>query len=171
MRDAPVHPAAIPAQQLLAECREQRTRRSGPGGQHRNKVETGVVLVHQPTGARAEATERRSQAQNRRVALSRLRVTLAIDARCEAASPYVPSALWRERCRNGRIIVSRNHEDFPAVLAEALDVIVANNYDVKAAAEALDCSSSQLIRLLRLEPLALAAVNRSRAQVDLHPLK
>ncbi len=44
----------------------------GPGGQHRNRVATGVRLVHRPSGLVVTATERRSQAANRRVAFARL---------------------------------------------------------------------------------------------------
>ena len=47
-------------------------RASGPGGQHRNKVETGVRLVHLPSGTTVSATERRSRLQNQKVALERL---------------------------------------------------------------------------------------------------
>ena len=58
------HPAALSPEELLHQCRARRTRRSGPGGQHRNKVETAGVLTHAPTGVQAEANERRSQAEN-----------------------------------------------------------------------------------------------------------
>jgi protein subunit release factor B len=44
----------------------------GPGGQHRNKVATGVRLRHRPSGLVVAATERRSQAANREVAFERL---------------------------------------------------------------------------------------------------
>ena len=48
-------------------------RSSGPGGQRKNKTETAVRLRHQPSGITLVATEHRSQAKNRELALERLR--------------------------------------------------------------------------------------------------
>ena len=45
----PPHPAAVDLASLAAECDFRTTRRSGPGGQNRNKVETAVILTHRPT--------------------------------------------------------------------------------------------------------------------------
>lgn len=52
-------------------------RASGPGGQHRNRRETGVRIRHLPTGIVVTATERRSQVENKAVALERLVEALA----------------------------------------------------------------------------------------------
>ena len=63
-------------EQLLAECRVETFRAGGPGGQHQNATESGVRLVHLPSGLRAVAREERSQHRNRARALARLRSKL-----------------------------------------------------------------------------------------------
>jgi hypothetical protein len=171
MATAGQHPAALDVDSLLRQCEIQRTKRSGPGGQHRNKVESAVVITHKPTNTVAEASERRSQDENRTVAIFRLRLRLAVEFRMPRDIPCFPSDLWQSRCRGGKIAVNSAHDDFPALLAEALDIVAAAANDLKAAAENLGCTPSQLIKFFQQEPRAIAAVNAAREKAGLHKLK
>lgn len=165
------HPSALEPETLLRGCIERRVRRSGPGGQHRNKVETGVVLRHDPTGIEAEANERRSQSENRQVALFRLRIRLAVEFRTARSADAVPSELWRSRCREGQVSVNPSHADFPAILAEALDVLATCEFDHAAAADRLGCTGSQLVKLLKDERSAFERLNRERLARGMPRLK
>ena len=111
-----------------------------------------MILTHRPTGISAQASERRTQGENRRTALHRLRLELALTVRRpipnkRRSRPYAASTVWRNRCRGGRIHANTMHDDFPAK-AEALDVLLASGDDPKVAARLLGCSPTQLIRLL-----------------------
>ena len=169
----PPHPAALAPEKLLAACDTRRLRRSGPGGQHRNKVETAVVLTHRPTGISAQASERRSQSANQRRALFRLRIELALHVRrpVDAAEHRHSSGRWQARIRGGRISVNTGHEDFPALVAEALDILDAAEFDFSAVARQLQVTSSQLGKFLKLEPVVWQLVSAERQKRGLRPLK
>lgn len=166
-----MHPAELTVEQLMVECDQRLLRRGGPGGQHRNKVETAVALTHRPTGIQAEANERRSQVDNRRNATFRLRLALATHHRSEACVlPPSPSPLWHARALGGRMQVAVTHDDFPALLAELLDCLATCDFDLTRAAEHFQVTSSQLIKMLRGHPPALAIVNGHRRSQGLHKL-
>jgi len=67
--------------ELLRECAVDTYRASGPGGQKRNKTDSAVRMRHGPTGVVAIAEESRSQHDNKRQALRRLRRAIALDVR------------------------------------------------------------------------------------------
>lgn len=178
MPEPPNHPARLPREALEALCRMEAIRSAGPGGQHRNKVHTGVRLTHLPTGEQGMATERRSQLENKHMALFRLRLRLALHHRSAPRdedfgppSAYQPSEAWCRRVYDGRLKVNPEHEDFPALLAEVLDRLLADADDLGRTAEALRISRSQLIKFLALEPAALAALNGRRQERGEHPLR
>jgi len=173
MTDAPYnHPACLGDDAILAACTERRTRSTGPGGQHRNKVEIAVILRHDATGIEGAASERRSVVDNRRMALRRLRVNLALEVRHVPPDlTQTPSGLWRSRVKNKQIVLNPDHRDFPAMLAEAIDHIAHYRWDVAKAAQWLDCSTSQLVKMLKHEHRAIELVNRERRQHGMRALR
>ena len=171
MADEPIHPADLSIDRLMRDCEVTATRRGGPGGQHRNRNQTAVVIVHRPTGLRASASERRSQARNRSVAVHRLRRMLALNLRTERKPDRTPSPLLRGRLQSGRIAVDTKHMDYPSILAEVLDVLEACGYDQRRVSGWIGCTSSQLVRFLKREPDALQQVNLKRAEKGEAPLR
>jgi hypothetical protein len=174
-----MHPAALPVEQLLKDVEFRTTRGPGPGGQHRNKSDTMVRLTHKPTGIQAQAGERRSLDLNKGQAIFRLRMELALRLRLplpeNAADPlelYGPSELWKSRVgKSRRVVVSASHDDFPALLAEVLDLLARFDDDVPKAARILGVTTSQLVKFLALEPAALAALNHRRKERGARPLQ
>jgi ribosome-associated protein len=104
-REAAQRALALDDRALLEQCETDFFSAGGPGGQHRNKTATGVRLTHPATELSVTATERRSQALNRRVALERLRSGL----RALAAAPKVRKRTERTEASRRRRLEEKAH--------------------------------------------------------------
>jgi protein subunit release factor B len=90
-------------------------RGSGPGGQHRNVTDSAVRIRHLPTGIVAQASESRSQAQNREVAMERLRMALEKRERKvkKRIATRVPKKAREERLSEKKIVSQRKRLRIP----------------------------------------------------------
>lgn len=79
------------------EYRIEKFHCGGKGGQNVNKVETGIRIVHIPTGLVSQSTEERSQYQNKQRAMEKLQEKLA-ELQKEQKAKQV-NAAWREHTR------------------------------------------------------------------------
>jgi hypothetical protein len=189
------HPASWSEEDLLSLCAIERVKRSGPGGQHRNKVETGIVIrctipapvvphtagnekqtAPEPQLFQAQAAERRSQLENKQVAIKRLRMILAIQYRTPVTDESVtilsqPSELWQKRVMRGQLAVNTDHTDYAPLLAELMDDLHRVQWDLHPVVEARGVSMSQLVKFIKQEPQAFLKLNSERKQSGLHALK
>ena len=164
---------------LLAQCVVDTYRASGPGGQHRNKVSSGVRLRHRPTGVSAQGEESRSQHDNKRMALRRLRMHLACQLRrpvaCDAAPPAVAECLIRGKGAAAgdrpRLKVGRRDRRFWPVAAAVLDVLEVRQGRLSEAAAVLGISTGNLASFLTDERHLLAAAQGIRQRHGLKPLR
>jgi len=162
----------LPDAKLLAECTVETHRVRGPGGGHRNVTDSAVRLTHRPTGVVVTATERRSQHENRRVAVRRLRKAIAVrvrapvDATAPAAGPLAEALadpLWPR--------LRPESEAWLLAAAHVLDRLEAAEGKVSDAAAALGISTASLVKFLSLDTNLWTEANRLRRRFGLKPLR
>jgi hypothetical protein len=73
--------------------------------------------------------------------------------------------------RGSQLAIAADHDDYPTLVAEALDRLMAVGFEMRPAAEAVGVSMSQLTKLFRKVPATWVAVNRLRGEAGLAPLK
>ena len=169
---------ALPRGELLGACRQTRYQGSGPGGQKRNRVYSGIRLLHPDSGLSIEADARRESRRNLEDALHRLRLELAlsvvsvsgspkaeggVDVAAEASSVFQSPAF--------RANASPSHEDFPLFALRAVYFLNQHQGRASAAAQALGCTASAMTRFLKTDKTLWVKAKEIREAHGLHPLK
>lgn len=69
---------AMDDEKLLSECEVQTYRASGKGGQHVQKTDSAVRLIHHPSGITVTSQQERSQYLNKKICLEKLKAKIAL---------------------------------------------------------------------------------------------
>jgi hypothetical protein len=165
---------------LLEQCDVHVYRSSGPGGQHRNKASSAVRLRHRPTGVSAHGDDSRSQHQNKRMALRRLRMNIAcqvrrpLDAWGDCIPAAVASCVFRPRGRGDearpKLAVGARDQRFWQVAAFILDLLEARRARLSDAAAHLGVSTGNLASFLQSDRHLLTAAQAIRKAHGQKPL-
>jgi len=158
---------------LLRECDVHTYRASGPGGQKRNKIESAVRINHPASKLTVVATESRSQHDNRRRALKRLRKSIALHIRQDLdpagfrlagnLQAVVSSPSWPR--------VSSKLPEYLPLVGVVLDLLAACAGRLSDAARGLGVSTGSLSGFITRDTKLHAAANGLRAQAGLKPLR
>ena len=143
--------------QLLAACTQKGFQGSGPGGQHRNKTNTGVLLNLREYNLEIKSCEARSAKENKVHALHRMQMAIALNVRetpPETESPFPGS--------NGHIQPS--NALFPLFIAHVFDIMAQKNGDTKEAAAAFNLTPSALVKILRQDKACAAKLQGNRVE-------
>ena len=178
----PPHPSLISEEELVGQCRVTSHRRGGPGGQHRNKVSSAVMILHEPTKISAEASERRDQSQNRRVAIERLRVRFAMLLRSQQRTSQVETPIpglaiceeedeLRRRWRSRPLKIAESNFDRAGILALLLDDLHRSGGQPSLVASLWDTSTTSVVQFIRSQPAAFQLLNQWRIHHGRQPLR
>ena len=167
---------------LLKDCRVDTYKSSGPGGQRKNKVETAVRLVHEPSGISAQGQQTRSQGRNKTLALRNLRMHIACACRQPqdldqlAVPDEIAECFQRPRSPSPqhvklRLSLPSGNRYFWPVAAFVLDVFDAAEGQLSTASGALGISTANLSAFIRTHRHLLAAAQAIRKAHGHTPLR
>lgn len=159
--------------ELLRRCDVTTYRASGPGGQKRNKTDSAVRLRHRLSGLMVIATESRSQHENRKRAVRRLRERIAAEVRDPVVlDDYrVPDALGGLLPGSAQPRPGLRTAGYVLAIKQLLDLFAAADCSVAATGRHLGLTTAAVSKLLLESAWAAKAANALRHARGLRPLR
>ncbi len=148
-------------EELVAICEFSSQKRSGRGGQKINKTSSAVRLYHELSGISVIASESRYQAENRSIAVKKIKRQMALQIRCPSMGKQI---LIREQ-------TSLKNPIYPRYIAQILDVLEENSFSVSSSSEKLGISSGRLVKILARDSELWQKVNNERQKFGLNILR
>ena len=154
---------ALSDEELMKECRFDAMRGTGPGGQKRNKTSSAARVTHLESGLSAFDDVTRSQHQNLKHALDKLRGEIAVNLLPGVGEPTpgIPLAP----------VPKPNSRNYFLWLGRIFDALLATDFQMPEAAARFECSPSHLIRIVAKDEFAWQKLAEARQRRKMTPLR
>ncbi len=146
--------------EFIKQCRCDFFISTGRGGQKRNKTASATRITHTPSGLSGVADDRRSQAENRVIALRRLKFKIALNIHIECKETW-----------SGPYKVNPRNAIYPLFIAKIFDCLHQCNYSVKEAGILFGVSTAKFVKILAKSNNIWQEVNSRRIERNLKQLK
>ena len=146
----------MPLNDLLRACKVSGYQGGGPGGQFRNKTNSGVDLRLSEFNLAIKSCESRSASDNKVHALHRMRLAIALNVR------EAPKSASELKFPGSMGHIQPSNELYPQFIADVLDIVAATGGDTKEAARAFGLSPSALTKILHADKAVLAKIQQLR---------
>ncbi|HJO92132.1 MAG TPA: peptide chain release factor-like protein [Victivallales bacterium] len=142
---------------FLKYCKVENYKSTGPGGQKKNKKSSAVRLTHLPTGLTVISDNYREQAVNKKIAVRKLKIKIAIN-------------ILGPEIELDRTVVSSANDEYPLWIARVFDILKENRYDIREAARILKLTVSKLVKQIYKDKKIWDAINSNRVLNNTYPL-
>jgi hypothetical protein len=153
------HLLSLSDSDLLKLCRTDNFIATGKGGQKRNKTESAVRITLKDTSITATASDDRQQSINKKRALRRLRLAVAMELREDVET-------WQ-----GQLDMNPKNQQYPQFIACLLDHLLAQQWQVSEAAKSFALSTGKLIKIIAKDDTLWQFINSQRQKAGYKPLK
>ena len=154
---------ALSDEELMKECRFDAMRGTGPGGQKRNKTSSAARVTHLESGLSAFDDVTRSQHQNLKHALDKLRGEIAVN--------LLPGEGESTPCIPLAPVPKPNSRNYFLWLGRIFDALLATDFQMPEAAARFECSPSHLIRIVAKDEFAWQKLAEARQRRKMTPLR
>ena len=150
---------ALSEEELVKLCKTDHYIATGNGGQKRNKTSSAVRLTLKDSNISVTASEDRQQSVNKKRAIRKMRIAIAMEMREEAKA-------WQ-----GQLDMNPKNAQYPLFVAFLTDSLFEHNWQVSEVAKSMDISTGKLIKIIAKDDTLWQYVNKERQKNGYKPLK